>query len=129
MFGSISLRQLLAADGAMCLVAGAGLLAAAGVLAEFLALPPALLFEAGLILAPWGVFVLWCASRAAPGRRAVLTVVVVNALWAAGSVALLGWLAPNALGIAFVLVQAAASAGFAVLQARALPPAVRLQAA
>jgi hypothetical protein len=46
-------------------------------------------------------------------------VVAVNAVWAADSLLLLlsGWVAPTALGVAFVLAQAAAVAVLAVLQA------------
>ena len=43
----------------------------------------------------------------------------INALWVAESVAILalGWVAPNALGVAFVLAQALIVAVFAGLQA------------
>ncbi len=123
--GVISLRTLLAVDAAMCLASGVLLAVAAGPLAELFALPAALLRGAGLVLLPWAAFVAWWASRAAPPRRAVLAVVVVNLLWTVDSVLLLasGWVAPNGLGVAFVLVQAAAGAAIAVLQALALPAA------
>ena len=128
---SIPLRTVLAADAAMCVVAGLVLAVGAGMLAELLSLPVALLREAGLILLPWGLFVAWIASRNPAGRRLVLAVVVVNLLWAVDSVLLLasGWVAPNGLGVGFVLVQAAASAGLALLQGLALPAGPRLQRA
>ncbi|MGL4240129.1 MAG: hypothetical protein ACRCTI_03360, partial [Beijerinckiaceae bacterium] len=46
-------------------------------------------------------------------------IIVLNALWVVESVAMLvlGWLQPSALGIAFVLVQAAAVAVFAAAEA------------
>lgn len=127
---SMTLKTLLVVDAAMCLASGLLLAVAAGPLADLFALPVALLRGAGLILLPWGAFVGWCASRA-PGRRAVLVVVVVNLLWAVDSVLLLatGWVAPNGLGVAFVLVQAAMGGGIAVLQWLALPPARGLQQA
>jgi len=119
----ISLRALLVVDTAMCLACGLLLTAAAGPLSGLFALPEVVLRGAGLVLLPWGVFVGWCASQ--PGRRAVLAVVVVNAIWAADSLLLLvsGWVAPNGLGIGFVVIQAAAIALLAVFQARSLPPA------
>jgi len=119
----ISLRGLLVVDAAMCLACGLLLTAAAGPLSGLFALPEVVLRGAGLVLLPWGVFVGWCASQ--PGRRAVLAVVVVNAIWAADSLLLLvsGWVAPNGLGIGFVVIQAAAIALLAVFQARSLPPA------
>ena len=128
---SIPLRGVLAADAAVSVVAGVMLAAAAGPLAGMLALPVGLMREAGLILLPWGLFVAWVARRNPPGRQLVRAVVVVNLLWAVDSVLLLasGWVAPNGLGVGFVLVQAAASAGLAVLQALALPPGPRLQRA
>lgn len=126
-----NLRLLLGADAAFCLAGGVVLVLAAGVLAPATGLPEGLLRGAGLILLPWAGFVGWCAGRAAPPRRAVLAVVVVNLLWAADSVLLLasGWVAPGGLGVAIVLAQAAAGGGIAVLQALALPGARALQRA
>jgi len=45
-------------------------------------------------------------------------VILINALWVAASIVLLlsGWVAPNALGTVFVIVQALAVAVFADLQ-------------
>jgi hypothetical protein len=127
----LSLRPLLAVDAAMCLACGLVLASAAGALSGMLALPEGLLRGAGLILLPWALFLGWCASRADVPRRAILVVVAVNLLWAADSVVLLasGWVAPNGMGAAFILVQAAAAAGLAVLQALALPPAPQMQRA
>lgn len=124
-----NLRVLLGVDAAFCLAAGLGLVVAADALGAAMGLPAGLLRGAGMVLLPWGAFVAWCAGR--PARWAVLTVVVVNLLWAADSVLLLatGWVAPNGLGVAFVLGQAAMGGAIAVLQALALPPAQRLQRA
>jgi hypothetical protein len=126
-----NLRVLLGVDAAFCLAAGLGLVAAADALGPAMGLPVGLLRGAGMVLLPWGAFVAWCAGRAEPPRRAVLAVVVLNLLWAADSVLLLatGWVAPNGLGVAFVLVQAAMGAGIAVLQFLALPRAGGLQRA
>ena len=126
-----NLRVLLGVDAAFCLAAGLGLVVAADALGPAMGLPAGLLRGAGLVLLPWRAFVAWCAGQAAPARWAVLTVVVVNLLWTADSVLLLatGWVAPNGLGVAFVLGQAAMGGAIAVLQALALPPAQRLQRA
>lgn len=101
-----------------------GLLAFAGAraLADLLGLPTALLRYAGLMLLPYAAFLLWLGTRASIAPRTVYAVVAVNALWAVDSVVLLasGWVAPTALGIGFVLLQALAVAGFAAAQAYGL---------
>jgi hypothetical protein len=128
----MALRRLLLADA---VASGAtGLLVAAAPLSGLLGLPSGLLRGAGLILLPYAALVAWLAlRRAEPLRWAVWSVVGVNAVWAADSVLLLlsGWVAPTALGLAFVLAQALVVAGFAVLQAMALQarPALRDAAA
>ena len=126
-----NLRVLLGLDGAFCLAGGVALVAGAGVLGPAMGLPVGLLRGAGLVLLPWGAFVAWCASRMVPPRPAVLAVVVLNLIWAVDSVVLLatGWVAPNGLGVGFVLGQAAMGGGIAVLQWLALPPVRRLQQA
>ena len=60
----------------------------------------------------------WLSSRAELSRAAVMTIVVLNALWVVESVLLLlsGWVSPTTLGIAFVLFQAAVVAVLAELQ-------------
>lgn len=126
-----NLKVLLGVDAAVCAMGAVGLLLAAGALAPATGLPEGLLRGAGLVLVPWAAFLAWCASQAAAPRRAVLAVVLLNLLWAADSVLLLalGWVSPNGVGVALVLVQAAMGAGIAVLQALALPPAERLRPA
>jgi hypothetical protein len=103
-----------AASGAMGLLALAG----ATLLAGPLGLPAGLLQGAGLVLLPYAAMVLWLARRPAPAAWAVWAVIGVNALWVADSLLLLasGWVAPTALGTAFVLAQALAVGGFAAAQ-------------
>lgn len=129
MQGFRNVRILLAVDAAFCLVGALALLGLAGLLAPAMNLPEALLRGAGIVLLPWAACVGWCASRNPPARRAVLAVVVLNGVWVVDSLLLLasGWVMPNSLGIAFMLAQAAAGGGIAILQALALPPAARLQ--
>ena len=109
-------RRILALDAVTCLAMGALLLAASGPLAGLLAIPQALLFEAGVILIPFALFVLWAMRRASESIAPVRAVAWANIGWVAASVALFAFIAPNALGIAFIGVQAAAVAGLAALQ-------------
>ena len=121
---STFLRYALLGDA---LASGAtGLLAFAGAdaLANLLGLPQPLLRYAGLVLLLYAIFVGWLGRRASIPRGAVWAVVVMNALWAADSMALLasGWVAPTMLGAAFVIVQALVVAGFAAAQAYGAGP-------
>ena len=100
---------------------GALLPSGAKPLSDLLGLPRFLLTEAGILLLPFALVVAWAAKRA---DRAGPTWVVVgaNVAWVVGSLVLVAgpWLQPTPLGTAFVLVQAAAVAGIALLQAAAL---------
>lgn len=115
---STLLRRALQADalvsGAMALLLSFG----SGVLARLLALPQPLLLETGLFLIGYAALVGWLGTRRALPKALVLIVIAGNALWTLGSVALLlsGMVAPNALGVAFVLIQATAVGIFAELQ-------------
>lgn len=111
------LRRVLLADALVSGATGLLMLLGAGLLTNLLALPAALLSTAGLILLPYAVFVAYVATRSSQ-RSAVWAIILINALWAVDSIVLLlsGWVAPNALGYAFVLVQAVAVAVFAELQ-------------
>ena len=117
----IPLRPLLWFDAATCLAMGTVLIAAADPQGQLLGLPRPLLLETGIILLPFALFVAWAARRAAPAGPARL-IIAANSAWSVASLAVLvgPWLQPTPLGIAFVLVQAAAVAGIAVLQAAAL---------
>jgi hypothetical protein len=105
-----------------------GLLMAAlpGPLGAFFGLPPGLVQGVGLFFLPYAAGVAYLGTRPAPARRGVQLVILLNLIWVVDSVLfaafagpLLG-LAPSALGIAFVLAQAALVLGFALLQAIAL---------
>ncbi|WP_234713412.1 hypothetical protein [Rhodopseudomonas palustris] len=115
---STLLRRALQADalvsGAMALL----LSLAAGPLSRLLALPQPLLLETGLFLIGYAALVGWLGTRTVLPRALVLIVIAGNALWTLGSVALLlsGSVAPNALGIAFVLLEATVVGIFAELQ-------------
>ena len=112
------LRRALLADAHISGVTGLMMFGGASFLAGFLLLPEALLRSAGLVLLPFAVFVGVVASREQVSSAAVRVVIVINAVWALSSIALLvtGTVAPNMLGHGFVLVQAIAVAVFAELQ-------------
>ena len=102
------LKRVLFLDAASCLGMGLGLIAGAGALAGPLGLPDALLSGAGVSLIPIGLFMALVATRAAPPAILVWLIILGNAGWVIQSVALVE-LSPtiSALGIAFVLAQAA----------------------
>lgn len=116
------LRYALLADALASGATGLLAFAGAGVLADLLGLPTALLRYAGLVLLPYAAFLIWLGTRSSIAPRTVWAVVAVNALWAIDSVVLLasGWVTPTALGIGFVLFQAVVVAGFAAAQAYGL---------
>ena len=111
------LRRVLLADAAVSALIGAVLAVDAGLFAEPLGLPAALLRLAGLSLLPFAAALAYLAMRPAVPRRAVWAVVAYDALWAVESAALLlsGWVEPTGLGTAFVLGQAVAVLVFAEL--------------
>lgn len=117
---TLFLRRILAFDAITCLAMGALLLAAASPLADLLAIPQAVLFEAGLILIPFAAFVLWAMQRADGSTVPARAVAVINLGWVAASFALFAFVSPNLFGILFVTAQALAVAGIATLQYHAL---------
>ena len=125
MNGARGLRGILVADALISGGTGVLLLAGAGVVGPLLGIPDALLRYAGIILVPFAACVYFLSTRP-ESRRAVLTVVALNGLWVAGSLALLaaGGIAPTTLGTAFVLGQAVVVAIFAELQYAGLRRAV-----
>jgi hypothetical protein len=115
---SLFLRRSLILDAVASGATGALMLAGAGLLEGWLGLPAALLRAAGVVLVPYVAFVGYLATRETLTPAAVWTVVAANGLWAAASVGLLlsGWVAPTALGYAFVIAQAGVVAAFGELQ-------------
>lgn len=113
-----SLRALIAGDALTCAAMGVGLLLASGPIGAATAIPTALLFYTGLSLVPISVFMAAVASRSVTPRIAAGLVIAGNALWVAVSLFLLlgGWIAPNALGLAFVIGQALVVAALAKLE-------------
>ncbi|MBR1199089.1 hypothetical protein JQ634_07935 [Bradyrhizobium sp. AUGA SZCCT0240] len=112
------LSRALLADAVFSGVAAVALALGAGVLAPFLNLPEALLRESGLFLIAYTALVGWLGTRQSVLKALVLLVIVGNAAWTLGSIALLfsGAVSPNLLGIAFAVAQAIATGVFAELQ-------------
>jgi hypothetical protein len=115
---ALPLRNVLVLDAIASGATGLLAIVVSGLLERLLELPAALLLGAGLVLVPYVLFVIYTATRPAIPRAAVWAIVVANATWAIASVLLLlsGWVAPNALGVAFVLVQAGVVALLGQLQ-------------
>ncbi|MFW3171709.1 hypothetical protein [Geodermatophilus sp. CPCC 206100] len=114
------LRLALRLDAVVTAANGAAYLLAAGPLADLLGLPAGWLRGVGVFLLGYAALVWLVGSRpAAPAVRAVVT---ANALWAAGSLAvvLAGLGSPSTVGAVWLVLQAAVVAGFATAQAAGL---------
>lgn len=111
-------RRALQADAAASAATGLLLAAGAELLTDWLGLPVGLMRFAGLSLLPFAALVLYVGLYQAPPRTAVLAIIAYNAMWTIDSCVLLasGFVAPTALGTAFVVVQAATVGALAALQ-------------
>lgn len=115
---STFLRRALLADAVFSGAAALGFIFGDGAFATLFNLPEALLRETGLFLIAYTALVGWLASRTAVPKLLVLLVVVRNAAWTVGSIALLfsGAVSPNLAGELMVVAQAIATGVFAELQ-------------
>ena len=116
------LRLALKLDAAATAVVGVFSLAAGPVLDVLLGTPLALLLPVGLFLLAYAASVWFVAARPRVNRTAAWAVIAVNLLYAVDCVVVVaaGWFPLTALGVAFVLFQAAAVALFAAAQFYAL---------
>ena len=112
------LRYALLADAVASGATALLLIAGADLLTGLLGLPVALMRESGLLLVPYVALVAYVGTREHMSRSAVKAIIALNAVWTAASLLLLvtDYVAPTALGIAFVIAQAGAVALFAELQ-------------
>ena len=117
-YPSLFLRRALIADAVFSGVAALGFTFGAGPFAALFNLPEIFLREVGLFLIAYAAFVGWLGMRQAMVKALVLLVIVGNAAWTLGSIALLfsGSVSPNALGTIMVVAQAIATGVFAELQ-------------
>ena len=112
------LRRALIADAVFSGVAALGFTFGAGAFAPLFNLPETLLRETGLFLIAYAAFVGWLGSRQTMMKVLVMIVIVGNAAWTLGSIALLfsGAVSPNLPGMVMVVAQAIATGVFAELQ-------------
>ncbi len=116
------LKFALLADAAVSGAMGVLQLSATATLAALLELPQALLLGTGEFLVVYALLLVGMATRARLWAALVVFIVLGNVMWGLACMALsgTGTLAPNALGIVFLLLQAAAVAVFAALEWRGL---------
>ena len=112
------LSRALLADAVFSGVSAVGLTLGASMLAPLFNLPEVLLRETGLFLIAYTALVGWLGTRQSVLKALVLLVIVGNAAWTLGSIALLfsGAVNPNLLGGIVVVAQAIATGVFAELQ-------------
>lgn len=110
------LDQILFVDAATCAAMGTALVVASGFISGMTEIPAPLLFWAGLGLMPVAGYMLLVAWRWPDRPLAVWPVVAGNVAWIAGSIALVEVVAPNALGVAFILGQAAAVTALTLME-------------
>ena len=114
---TLFLKRVLMLDAVSCLGMGAVLAAAAGALSPLFGLESSLLFGAGAVLIPTGLFILWVGTRAQIRPLFVYLVIAGNLVWVLESLLLIrGAAGITDLGTAFVVAQAAAVAGLALLE-------------
>lgn len=117
----LTLPRILAFDGATCVLMGALLTLATQPLAIALALPENLLFFAGILLFPCALMMFAGARRDRWRTTIACVTIVLNLAWIIGSVLVVTPLfSPNAVGVSFVWVQAAAVAVITALEVHAL---------
>ncbi len=112
------LRRAMLADAVLSGTTGLLMIAGAGILSKFLAIPQPLLFWAGLILVPYVAYVVYVGTRTVIPQGGVWLVIAANAVWTLASAGLLvtGPIAPNILGHAFIVAQAVVVAVLGELQ-------------
>lgn len=116
------LRLALRLDAVVTGLNGAAYLGGAALLGDLLGLSPGLLRWVGAFLLGYAAAVWLVGTRVRPSPPAVEAVVVLNGLWAVGSVVvvLTDLLTPTTVGAVWLLLQALVVAGFAALQLVAL---------
>jgi hypothetical protein len=112
------LRTILTLDAVTCVATGTLMAVAATRLSSLILIPANVLWIAGMSLFPIAVFIAFVAARLPRSLTGVWLVIGGNAAWVIGSLALLvdGGFSPNALGTAFIVVQALAVAILAELE-------------
>jgi hypothetical protein len=115
---SLFLRRALQADAIFSGVAALMFVFGAGLFASLTNLPETFLRNTGLVLVVYAALVGFLGTRSMTAKAAVWAVIAVNVIWAIDSFILLGsgWVSPNLLGQALIVMQAVAVGVFAELQ-------------
>jgi hypothetical protein len=113
-----SLRVALRLDALVSAAFAALVLIGGPMLVDLLGASLTLLWSVGVAVLVWSGALWWVQLRARINPRAVWTIIALNLMWALESVLLvvLGWVPLTGLGVAFVLLQAAAVLGLTDLQ-------------
>jgi|LNFM01.1.fsa_nt_gb hypothetical protein len=111
-----TLQNVLLLDAATCVGAGALMAFGSNFVAGLTAIPAPLLYWAGLILFPIAALMAYAGLQATPPRPIVWLIVLGNIGWVIASVAVLAFIAPNALGTILILAQAAVVGVLALLE-------------
>jgi hypothetical protein len=115
----LTLRRILMLDGITCVLMGILLVSAADPLARVLGLPSMLLLCAGIALFPSALLMFAAAVRSS--RTMVKLIIALNVAWVIDSLLVVSvFFTASGFGVAFVLVQAAAVAVIAGLEAYGL---------
>ena len=115
-----TLSNILVLDAATCIAAGALMAFGSDFVSGLTAIPAPLLYWAGLILFPVAALMIYASLQAPASRGLVWLIVIGNVGWVIASLAVFGFIAPNALGYTFILAQAAAVAILALREHGAL---------
>jgi len=124
------LKYTLLVDGVVCVAAGTAFLTFSAAVAELIG--PAFTVEVviglGAFLLLWGLFHLGMGSRAEAPATGVKVAIACDAIWVAGSMAVLfvDWQGLTVLGAAFIAVMAVAVADIMLLKAIGLGRRSRL---
>ena len=114
------LKYTLLVDGVVCVAAGIAFLTLSALVAELIgpAFTAEVVIGLGAFLLLWGLFHLGMGSQAAAPSAGVKLAIIGDAVWVAGSVAIivLDWNGLTALGAAFIAVMAVAVADIVLLK-------------
>ncbi len=115
---SAFLRRTIVVDAVISGTTGLLTFLAASTLEHLLGVPAAFLRIVGILLLPFAALLAYLSTRHQLPRAAVVAVIAANAAWVVASAMVLvtKQIEPNALGYAFVIIQAVAVTGFAKLQ-------------
>jgi hypothetical protein len=121
------LARILILDAATCAAMGILLILFCGPVSGLTAIPAPLLLWAGAALIPIAIYMALVARSGTGSALAVWLVIAGNLGWVAASLALLGMISPNGLGVALIAGQALVVALLAWLELRAWRGAVDRQ--